>query len=145
MVKIKNEKEVTAFLKLRRGNLREPDLQGFQNLEGLISQQFSNFFNAYTKAYNKRYERKGSLFIPNFKRKVVSNDTYLTQLIGYIHLNPIKHGFCKHFLDWQYSSIHSYLSLKNTKINTVYLDNWFGNRENMLKFHQELSIESNLL
>jgi REP element-mobilizing transposase RayT len=30
---------------------------GFQNLSGLVSQRFSNLFNAYTKAFNKVYHR----------------------------------------------------------------------------------------
>ncbi|MGD9991965.1 MAG: transposase [Salinivirgaceae bacterium] len=48
--------------------------EGFQGLRNLsaekrINQQFSNFFNAYTKAFNKRYNRTGSLFAQsnNFK------------------------------------------------------------------------------
>lgn len=35
------------------------------------------------------YNRKGSLFIPKFKRKQVDDETYFSQLIAYLHLNPI--------------------------------------------------------
>jgi putative transposase len=39
------------------------DLPGFGNLEGLkpLYGHFFNFFNAYTKAFNKAYNRTGSL------------------------------------------------------------------------------------
>jgi len=42
-----------------------------------ISQQFSNFFNAYTKAYNKENRRLGSLFMKPFKRKLIKDEKYL--------------------------------------------------------------------
>jgi putative transposase len=88
----------------------DSNLQGFKNLGGLepiekrISQQFSNLFNGYTKAFNKMYNRKGSLFIPNFKRKEISDDSYITNAICYIHCNPIYHGFVKNLADWPWSS-----------------------------------------
>jgi len=76
------------------------NLQGFDNLEGLnddvgkkISQQFSNLFNSYTKAFNKQQNRKGSLFIPRYKRKQIDSNEYFKQLIHYVHFNPVHHGF----------------------------------------------------
>jgi REP element-mobilizing transposase RayT len=116
------------------------NLTGLSNLSGLVSKQFSNLFNAYSKAYNKRYERRGSLFERPFKRKAITNDQYFTQLIAYIHLNPIKHGFCNNLFDWPHSSIHSYLSKNESKLNKSYLEEWFGSKESMLKFHQELVV-----
>ncbi len=142
MVKIRNEKDILAFLKLRK-----PTLQGFETLEAFsdaISKQFSHFFNGYTQAYNNMFERKGSLFIPRFKRKVVESETYFTQLIAYIHLNPVKHGFCKHILDWEYSSFHAYYLNKPSKLNREYLNEWFGDREALIKFHEGLQIDDNL-
>ncbi len=58
---------------------------------------FSHLFNAYTKAINKRYGRSGSLFQEHIKRKRVDNEKYLIQLIAYIHLNPVKHGFTEDY------------------------------------------------
>lgn len=50
---------------------------------------FSHLFNAYTKYYNKRYERYGNLFERTFKRKLISNEKYLKHVILYIHSNPV--------------------------------------------------------
>ena len=76
----------------------EEELLWGKNLSGLLSKQFSNLFNSYAKAYNKMYERKGSLFNRPFKSKLVSDDNYLTTLIYYIHHNPIHHGFTKYLV-----------------------------------------------
>jgi len=98
MVRIRKEAEVLRFVRKRRKDLT---LQGFETLGGLdrggiskiISRRFSHLFNGYTQAYNKKYDRIGSLFTPNFKRKLIDTDEYFTRLITYIHHNPIHHGF----------------------------------------------------
>ena len=53
-----------------------------------VSQKFSNFFNAYTKAINKGYGRTGSLFEERFGRIPVASTSYFQNLIFYIHFNP---------------------------------------------------------
>ncbi|HXV43989.1 MAG TPA: transposase [Anaerolineae bacterium] len=45
------------------------------------SQQFSNLFNAYTKAINKTYRRTGSLFEHPFGRIPITSEQYFTQLV----------------------------------------------------------------
>jgi putative transposase len=133
MIKIRSENEIVEFFKLKNLSM---NLKKQQNIGLVVSQQFSNLFNAYCKSYNKMYNRKGSLFIPRFRRKHVDDENYFTQLIAYIHLNPVKHEFCKHVLDWKYSSIHAYYLNKKTKLNREYLYKWFGNKEELINFHE---------
>lgn len=77
-----------------------------------ISQAFSNFFNAYSKAINKTYDRSGSLFKDRFSRKMILDENYLKQLILYIHLNPEYHGFTEDFETYKHSSYFSIISGK---------------------------------
>ncbi|MBX7226861.1 MAG: transposase [Chitinophagales bacterium] len=101
MVRIRDEQTVLQHLQLKKPTLQANiDLTGFENLSGLITLQFSNFFNAYAKAYNKMYLRRGSLFERQFKRKPITEEDYFLQLIAYIHYNPIHHGFCTDIFDW---------------------------------------------
>jgi putative transposase len=72
-------------------------------------QQFSNFFNAYSKAINRAYGRTGSLFENRYRRKEVTTQRYFVRLIHYIHWNPQKHGFVTDFRDYAYSSYHLFL------------------------------------
>jgi putative transposase len=88
------------------------------------------------------YDRRGSLFERPFKRKIVSDENYFTQLIAYIHNNPVHHGFCNNLVDWPHSSFHTYLMDKPTKLNKKYLDEWFGNREALLEFHQSVKLSN---
>ena len=53
------------------------------------SSQFSHLFNSYTQAFNKKYNRTGSLFESPFHRKEIMNDNYFKHLIYYTsNLNP---------------------------------------------------------
>ena len=88
-----SEVESVSSLKmiLKDENLsRTIDLEGvYQILTNFIIQQFSNFFNGYSKAINERYQRYGSLFASIFRRLEVSSDDYARRLIRYIHTNPV--------------------------------------------------------
>ena len=94
--------------------------------EKYINQQFSKLFNAYAKAFNKRYERSGSLFEHSFERKLIPDLDYLKKIILYIHDNPVHHGFCSHPLEYPWSSYLSYISIENNKLqrlaDSVFID-----------------------
>lgn len=107
----------------------------------LIMQQFSNLLNAYAKAYNKKYERKGALWIDYTKRFEITNDRYLTAVINYIHQNPIKHGFTDDLKDWLFSSYQSMLSSKTTLLSRNEVLQWFGNKERYTQFHREETVQ----
>ena len=55
-----------------------------------ISRFMQKLTTGYTMYFNKRHDRNGSLFQGTFKSRHVSEDRYLSYLISFIHLNPIK-------------------------------------------------------
>lgn len=77
---------------------------GDNDIEKYLSKQSANLFSCYTQSFNKVYHRMGSLFIKNFKREPISDKTYFLNAVVYVHRNPIHHGFCKNYEDWEYSS-----------------------------------------
>ena len=143
MIKVRDEQTLIEYFTNNK-QAETKQLAVPLHLSGLVSKQFSNVFNAYSKAYNKKHERRGSLFERPSKRKAITNDQYFTQLIAYIHLNAIKHGFSNNLFDWPHGSIHSYLSQKETKLNKTYLEAWFGSKALLLQFHQELVVEPSI-
>ena len=58
-------------------------------------QQFSNMLNGYTKSFNAKYNRKGSLFMDSMRRVEIKSDPQYTATLFYIHKNPVHHGYCK--------------------------------------------------
>jgi REP element-mobilizing transposase RayT len=132
-VKVKGEEELLQVYKTKLA----ADPQGFENLAGLISRTFGNFLNAYAKAYNKMFDRRGSLFLDNIQRKKIEEESYFTQLIHYIHYNPVQHGFVKDVGDWKHSSYHAFLNSKATRLKRKSVLEWFGGKEEFEKFHQQ--------
>jgi REP element-mobilizing transposase RayT len=102
------------------------DLKGFDKQYN-YSQSFSNFFNAYTKAINKSYQRTGSVFEKPFQRLLVDSDSYFVQLVSYIHRNPQKHGFVSDFRNYPYSSYSAIRFQKRSRVETQTTLSWFGN------------------
>lgn len=107
------------------------------NVHEFVMQNLSNLLNAYAKAYNIRYQRKGALFLDSTKRIAIKDDTYFTTLINYIHQNPVHHGFCQSTDEWIYSSYHACLSEKKSKIKREQVLHWFGSKSAFEKFHRE--------
>jgi putative transposase len=99
-------------------------------------QSFSNLFNAYTKAINKRYNRHSSLFQRTFKRKLVDNEAYLKNLILYIHNNPVNHGICQDAMDYAWSSYLTCVSDKATNLKKDEVLDLFADVENFKVAHK---------
>ena len=99
------------------------------------SKQFSNLFNAYTMAMNKRYNRTGSLFEKNFKRKLVNSEVYFQKLIFYIHNNPVHHGFTEKSIEYPWTSYGTIISTKQTKLQREKVLEVFHDVENFKYYH----------
>jgi len=99
------------------------------------SRAFSKLFSTYTKAFNKSYNRTGSLFEKPFKRKLIEDDRYFTSLVVYIHRNPQRHGYVSNFKDWSHSSYKVILSDKPTLLMRDTVLNWFGGRKGFEEIH----------
>src|SRR3990172_7287537 len=61
-------------------------------------------FNSYSKAYNKKYAYRGTLFEGRFRAKVIQSRGHLLHLCRYIHANPVTHGMVADPRDWPYSN-----------------------------------------
>ncbi|UJH89885.1 transposase [Antarcticibacterium sp. 1MA-6-2] len=106
----------------------------FKN-ENLISKAFSNLFNAYSKAINKAYGRRGSLFQDRFKRIIVKDEEYLRTLILYIHLNPMNHNFTDDFASYNYSSFRPLLLNNYELLDVEGVIDLFGDTANFKNAH----------
>jgi putative transposase len=132
LVRIRDRDELTSYGNSKKqvnGNYTE------EELNELASNSFSNLFNSYTKSYNKLLGRKGSLFMPRFKRKVVNSRNYLLTLIKYIHYNPVNAGLSKSLLNWEFSSYRSIVSHGESFINKKEIIGWFEDLENFQFAH----------
>lgn len=138
LVKIKSETQISeTFSNLQM--IENTEHYKVLSIHKRINQQFSNLFNAYTKAFNKMYRRTGSLFETRFKRNEIDNHAYLMQTVVYIHNNPVHHAFCKRAIDYPWISYKTCVSQKETKLHRNKLIQWFGNTSVFIENHNNPS------
>ena len=91
----------------------------------------------YAVSYNRRHRRWGHLFQNRYKSIVCDEDTYFTELVRYIHLNPLRVKLVKSLdkLDRYRWSGHGVLMGKvvNAWQDRDYVLKWFGKKEGEAK------------
>ncbi|HEX6981759.1 MAG TPA: hypothetical protein VF181_03265 [Balneolaceae bacterium] len=105
------------------------------------SRQFSHLFNKYSRNFNKWANRTGKLFEQPFKRKVITDESYLIHLICYIHRNPIHHKITDTFEAYPYSSFKTFLSGTPTFLGVKKVLNWFQGKKGFIAAHKEMKLK----
>ena len=101
------------------------------------SRQFSHLFNSYTQAVNKKYSRTGSLFEKPFKRKRITSEDYLKNIIFYVHNNPVHHSVAQDLSSYTWTSFHEFLKEKEGLVKRKEVLKLFGGLENFYFYHQK--------
>lgn len=100
-----------------------------QVVKGGISKYMGDFQNSYSKYFNTRNERKGSLFLRPFRAVRVESDEGLLHLSRYIHLNPVT-GYLVRDIDnlaaYKWSSWTEYTNKKLNLCNPSEVLSFFG-------------------
>jgi putative transposase len=139
LIKVKNEVEIISNIKKYwKSNIDNTNI----DLTDVISNQFRSFFVSYAMSINEQEKRSGSLFLKNFKRKQVQNN--LERLIFYIHFNPVHHKISDSFENYEWSSYSKILNNHGKKNVYEEILEWFGGKENYVKYHKEC-LEMNML
>jgi len=84
-----------------------------QNTDLPLSALMSKVSTSYSKYFNKKYNRVGSVFQDQFKAVIVKSNEQLLWLTAYIHNNPLKAGLVKDLKDYPYSSHLDYIGARN--------------------------------
>lgn len=77
-----------------------------------IGRIMHRLLTGYTQYYNRRYGRSGHLLQGRHKAILCQSDRYLTKLVSYIHLNPVRAKMVTLPEDYPYSSHRAYLDLE---------------------------------
>lgn len=127
-----------------------------QQLEsGGTSEFIRRITDSYTRYFNVKHNRVGSLFQGKFKAKIVESDEYLLQLSKYIHRNPVTLPMwnIKSLDQYTFSSYPGYLNSKRNfqfcSTNTI--SYYFSQNNNSLSYQSfveesdDLALPENLM
>lgn len=71
------------------------------------------FLTCYSHYFNQRHARQGHLFQSRYTAPVCRQDSYLENLLRYIHLNPVRAGLVHEANDWPWSGHRGLIGLAN--------------------------------
>ena len=85
------------------------------------------------------FKRTGNLFYRTFNRVEILKDSHFTHALVYVHANALKHKLVKEFTSYPWTSYHSIISDKPTKLLRDELIEWFGSKALFIKIHNDMS------
>ena len=101
-----------------------------------LSKIMHNISFRYTRWVNKRKRRIGHLFQGRYKALLVDAESYLLELVRYIHLNPVRAGLVKDPADYPWSSHAAFLGLETIPwLTTEWVLGQFGKRMSTAQKH----------
>jgi hypothetical protein len=87
--------------------------------------EFGTYYHIYIRGNNR-------------DRKEISSDTYIANLISYIHFNPQNHGVIDDYRFYPFSSFDNLGSIGETFLERNHVLKWFGGKKEFEKFHHTL-------
>ncbi len=89
--------------------LPEDDVDYSQRLS-LIKAAFSRQIEPHeTVSKSRQKKRERGIWQRRYWEHAIRNPIDYEHHVNYIHYNPVKHGYVKNPVDWQYSSIHRFI------------------------------------
>lgn len=95
-------------------------------ISGDIGDFIQRVISGYVGYFNKKYRRDGHLFKDRFKSEPCETMDYFHILLGYVHNNPIKHGFVTNLDDYHFTSWQEYTCPAKAEIKVSNVDYILG-------------------
>lgn len=96
---------------------------------GNLSRIMRHLDGVYTQKINRRYKLEGSLFKGRFKSILIEEESYLLELVRYIHRNPLKAGLERKLGDHKWTSHRAYMIVKDRPV-------WLQTDSVLMRFSQ---------
>lgn len=125
---------------------------GEMNNKLMISLFMNKLCTSYSKYFNKKYGRTGSLFEGRFKAVHIKEDVQAKYLFSYIHLNPVKlidsewkengitdkDGALKFLSEYKWGSYLDYKGLNRKENKILSKENFINYFPDVLSFNKEI-------
>lgn len=140
LIRVRTKVEQEQIFRFLKSTYSNDDFHGLEYAAFKFyrtSWQWGHLLNSHTKYINKKNDRTGALFEGKFRRKRITTNLYLSQLICYIHRNPVHHGITREYSDYTYSSYNILLDDIPTLLERRKVMEVFGDRNNYICAHAE--------
>ena len=79
---------------------------------GSLGRAMRHIDGVFTQFFNRRRKRDGPLMRGRYRSRVVERESYLLEVVRYIHINPVEAGIVKRAGDYPWSSHRWYLEAR---------------------------------
>lgn len=112
----------------------------YQKDEGAMTAFMRGVMTSYSRYFNKKYKRTGSLFESRYKASMIDNQSYLEHITRYIHLNR------RLWRDSEYTSIKYYLTgTKEEWVKPNRILELFNSKEDYAEFVEDYEDNQKML
>ena len=110
-----------------------------------LSKIIQNMSFRYTRYINKKQQRIGHLFQGRYKALLIDADSYLLELVRYIHNNPLRAGLVQVPEDYQWSSHRVYIDKESIPwVSTDWILSQFAkHKKKARKWFHEFCLKGN--
>lgn len=108
-----------------------------QRMDKGIVMFMAEILNSITRYFNVLYDRKGPIFLPQFRSRRITSHEQLIHISRYIHLNPYSGGYIKNIKDlvnYEHSSFNEYVTNNRGLCNLEPVLSGFTNKEKYKEF-----------
>jgi len=100
--------------------------------QGNISRSMRHLNGIYTQRFNRKHGTDGSIFRGRFKAILIDADSYLLEVVRYIHLNPVRANIVETPEQYLWSSHNAYLEKRPSL-------SWLARDEVLSRFGEKLN------
>lgn len=108
-----------------------------------LSKVMQTLLYRYTRYYNRRHRKVGHLFQGRYKAILCDRESYLLELIRYLHLNPVRAHIVRDPKSYRWSSHRIYLEGKAQRGVAVeeVLKHWSSRRRQAIEGYEQFVLE----
>ena len=96
-----------------------------EDTDGHLSRGMRHILGVYTQRFNRRHSKDGALFRGCYRSHLLQSEEYLSELVRYIHLNPVRARLVERAGDYPWSSHRHELGRKERAPNWLQADEAF--------------------
>lgn len=94
-------------------NFSDAEIPFFRNKWSNLSEFIKDIKQTFSRFYNKRHNRRGTLWAERFKSLIVENGETLINCLAYIDLNPVRAGIVNRPENYRWSSLAYHIQTNN--------------------------------
>lgn len=89
-----------------------------QLVDNGVVDTFRNTLNSFTRSYNLKHEKRGPIFLTQFKSVIIESEEQLYHTTRYVHLNHVTSKLISkdELIDYDFNSFHEYMKNPITRL-----------------------------